>query len=347
MNKSSDMLILNGIDFLEKSLSEFKEQPKYSIIHFAISVEILLKARLAIEHWSLIVNKDPNKKKYDLGDFVSVNLDETVKRLRNVVGENISEAEYNSFKKIAAHRNRIIHFYHSEVDSYSGSTQKEVESIIKEQCECWYYIKSLFLNRWSKFFSEHTKRFHNLDWKMKRHAEYLSTIYEQKTEELSKLKKAGSEIVSCSYCSFKAVPLNGSLALLKYGVCKVCNFSHSQLMLECDSCDKKVTFINEGWGECPSCKKVYEHSDVYQLLDSYGYDHSSYPDNITPANCGSCEGYETVAAIEDKYLCVSCFDLFDNVGQCEWCHTTCTGDLSNSYWAGCAVCEGRSDYEKD
>ncbi len=100
MNNSADMLILNGIDFLEKSLGEFKEQPKYSIIHFAISVEILLKARLAIEHWSLIVNKEPNKKKYDLGDFVSVNLDETVKRLRNVVGENISEAEYSSFKKL-------------------------------------------------------------------------------------------------------------------------------------------------------------------------------------------------------------------------------------------------------
>lgn len=339
------MLILNGIDFLEKSLGEFKEQPKYSIIHFAISVEILLKARLAIEHWSLIVNKEPNKKKYDLGDFVSVNLDETVKRLRNVVGENISEAEYSSFKKIAAHRNRIIHFYHSDVDSHSGSTQNDVESIIKEQCECWYHIKSLFLNRWSKFFSEHTERFHHLDRKMKRHAEYLSTVYEQKKEELSKLKKTGGKIACCSYCNFEAVPLNGSLAQFKYGVCKVCNFGHSQLTLECDNCDQEVTFINEGWGECPSCKKVYEHSSVYQLLDSYDY--SSYSDDITPANCGSCEGYETVAAIEDKYLCVSCFELFDNVGQCEWCHATCTGDLSNSYWTGCGICEGRSDYEKD
>lgn len=46
-------LIENAIDFIKKSLEEFETNLKYSIIHFAIGVELILKARLMNEHWSL------------------------------------------------------------------------------------------------------------------------------------------------------------------------------------------------------------------------------------------------------------------------------------------------------
>jgi hypothetical protein len=43
----------SAFDFLESSVDEIKTHPKYSVIHFATAVELLLKARLIHEHWSL------------------------------------------------------------------------------------------------------------------------------------------------------------------------------------------------------------------------------------------------------------------------------------------------------
>ncbi|NRF25490.1 hypothetical protein HRJ45_12260 [Vibrio coralliilyticus] len=348
MTNTADKLISNGIDFLERSLNEFKDKPKYSIIHFAIAIEILLKARLAYEHWSLVVAKDPNKKKFESGDFVSVNLDETIKRLKDVVGENISDAERGAFKKVAAHRNRIVHFFHTGVES--GEENKEQNNIISEQCECWFHIKSLFLNRWSNMFSVHTAKFEDLDRKMKLHAEYLKAIYDQVKAEINVQEKSGTQIGTCNYCSFKAVPLKLTLPEYAHGICKVCNVSHIQLTVPCneDECDQEITFVNEGWATCPKCKKKYEDTDLFELINDFCHEPNEYPNNITPANCGVCDGYETVVALrEDKFLCVSCFELSDRIGLCDWCDAYSTGDLSNSYWSGCGICEGRSSWEKD
>jgi hypothetical protein len=51
-----DRLVANAIDFLRRAINEFKKDPKYSIIHFSAAVELLLKARLMAEHWSLVVS---------------------------------------------------------------------------------------------------------------------------------------------------------------------------------------------------------------------------------------------------------------------------------------------------
>ena len=52
-----DSLVENAIDFLQMSVQELEKRPKYSVIHFAMSVELFLKARLLREHWSLVVSK--------------------------------------------------------------------------------------------------------------------------------------------------------------------------------------------------------------------------------------------------------------------------------------------------
>ena len=344
MKESNQAIFENGIDFLEKSLEEFKGSPKYSILHFAVAVEILLKARLALEHWSLVVTKNAHKANYIKGEFISVNLDETVKRLRDIVGENISDAEYKSFKKIAAHRNKVIHFYHGEINAEEES--EELQRIIKEQCECWYHLKTLFTKKWRYHFKDQITHFEKLDWKMRRHLEYLSTVFDKKQPELEKHKKEGKIIGKCGYCSFDAVPYDIQYAELLNGYCLVCNWNNTILNLECE-CGVPISFQNEGWGVCASCGKKYEPEDVYALIDELGYDTSEWPDNDTPANCQSCDGYHTVAAIHDEYICSSCFEVSEHLGECQWCNENCTGDLENSYWKGCAVCEGKLGWDND
>lgn len=337
MKESNKAIFENAIDFLEKSLEEFKESPKYSVLHFAIAVEILLKSRLAIEHWSLVVQKNANITNYLKGDFQSVNLDEAVKRLRDIVGEHISEAEFRSFKNLASHRNKVIHFYHGEIKADNNSD--ELQMIIKEQCECWYHLKTLFVKKWRVHFEEHIERFESLDRKMRRHWEYLSTVFDKIKPELKKFQKEGKSIGSCSYCSFAAVPYEALYPELSNGNCLVCNWRNVRLELECD-CGHSITFENEGFATCSSCNKKYEPEDVYSLINERGYDTSEWPDNITPANCKYCDGYHTVAALHGEYICSSCLKVFETLEQCEFCGEHCSGDMTDSYWKGCAVCEG-------
>ena len=232
MKYSNQSIFENAFDFLEKSLDEFNKSPKYSVLHFAIAVEILLKARLIIEHWSLIVLKNANKADYIKGAFTSVNLDEAVKRLQNIVGESITEAEYRAFKKLSIHRNKVIHFYHSEIDSDRKS--EGLQQILKEQCECWYYLKNLFTKKWRVHFEAQVPLFESLDEKMKHHWEYLYEIFDQKKGALREQENKGKEISECMHCAFDAVLYEPSNSILSTGVCAVCGCINSIIKTECE-----------------------------------------------------------------------------------------------------------------
>ena len=289
----------------------------------------------------MVVQKNPIKTNYERGEFISVNLDEAIKRLRNVVGEKISDTEYKSFKKISAHRNKVIHFYHNEI-----GTEKGLQTIISEQCEAWYHIRTLFTKKWRNLFGNYIDIFEKLDWRMKQHWEYLSTLFKKKKPEIEQLQKQGEYIGQCSYCSFESVHYNLHYPEIKNGHCLVCNRINTVVHLKCE-CGNSMTFQNEGWGECTSCGKIYEPEDVYNLISDLGYDNSEWPDNLTPANCQFCDGYHTVAALHDFYICTSCFEISDSLSECEWCNENCIGDTENSYWTGCGVCEGKIGWEND
>ena len=93
--KVFDELVKNAFDFLGKSVAEFDSDIRYSIIHFCIAVENILKAELMHEHWSLIFKK-PEAARWDkfiTGDFQSVSLEDVIDRLRDIARVEIpSEA---------------------------------------------------------------------------------------------------------------------------------------------------------------------------------------------------------------------------------------------------------------
>jgi hypothetical protein len=86
-----DSLVRNAIDFLQMSVKELEKQPKYSVIHFAMSVELFLKARLLREHWSLVVSKieKASLQAFRNGEFVSVTMDECLQRLGNIANDSL------------------------------------------------------------------------------------------------------------------------------------------------------------------------------------------------------------------------------------------------------------------
>jgi len=81
-------VVENAIDFQERAFQDMERAPKYSPISFTAAVELLLKARLMLEHWSLIID-DPRRAKaasYRRGDFKSVGMEEAIQRLQDIAG---------------------------------------------------------------------------------------------------------------------------------------------------------------------------------------------------------------------------------------------------------------------
>jgi hypothetical protein len=103
----------SAFDFLKKSVDEIKEHPKYSIIHFGNAVELLLKARLMHEHWSLVVDRvsDADLERFLSGSCKTVGPVEAMKRLGGICGQNIPKDAAVQFEKIAVNRNRMTHFF--------------------------------------------------------------------------------------------------------------------------------------------------------------------------------------------------------------------------------------------
>ena len=113
-------LMENALDFIDKGLKEFNEHRdsldpkllKYVALHIHAGIELIFKARLVVEHWSFIF-KDldkANKVSYENGDFVSIDMDAAVKRLKALCGVELSQDFKGSCDDLRKKRNKIDHF---------------------------------------------------------------------------------------------------------------------------------------------------------------------------------------------------------------------------------------------
>jgi hypothetical protein len=339
-----DSLTRNAFDFLERGIAEFDKAPKYSVIHFCASVEMLLKARLMREHWSLIVSKpdQANLAKFMAGDFISVTLEDCRARIRDVAGEDIGDDAYGSFRALANHRNKMVHFFHPEMDS----DEKAKAQIVAEHCRSWFHLHRL-LGRWNTYFHDFSSEIAHADRAMKGHRKYLSAKFKALKNELDAARKAGNTSKACSACGFKAaIPddLDDQIASLR---CLVCDHTETQVEFECPHCGESIVIANEGYATCEHCGGSIEPEHLVDALTKDVVGTKDYFETGLPANCGTCEGYHTVVERGDMYFCANCFDISDHVEQCEWCNEPNTGDMEHSYSTGCSHCDGKVGWEKD
>lgn len=93
-----DQLVENAIDFLSHSLEELEEKPKYSVINFCVAIELFLKARLLLEHWSLVI-EDPqnaNITKFLSGEFKTVGIDDAIQRLEGIANFRLPKSVHRA-----------------------------------------------------------------------------------------------------------------------------------------------------------------------------------------------------------------------------------------------------------
>lgn len=339
-----DSLTRNAFDFLERGIAEFDKSPKYSVIHFCAAVEMLLKARLMKEHWSLIVSKpdQANLAKFMAGDFISVTLEDARARIRDVACEDIGDDAYGSFRALANHRNKMVHFFHQGL----GRDEKAKAQIVAEHCRSWFHLHRL-LNRWDGYFHDFGSEIAHADRAMKGHRKYLAAKFKALKSELDAARKAGSAPKACSACGFKAaIPddLDDQIASLR---CLVCDHTETQVEFECPHCGESIVIANEGYATCEHCGERIEPEHLVDALTKDVVGTKDYFETGLPANCGTCEGYHTVVERGDHYFCANCFDISDGIEQCQWCNEYNTGDMEHSYSVGCSHCDGKVGWEKD
>ncbi|WP_328380640.1 hypothetical protein OHB13_38125 (plasmid) [Streptomyces sp. NBC_00440] len=110
----------NGIDYLRDVIDRLARESgepserdlKYAVLHLQAAAEVLLKARLREEHWSLVISKaeKTNRKKFEKGEFESATNNETVRRLVEAVGLDISADDKKTLLDLATTRNQLQHW---------------------------------------------------------------------------------------------------------------------------------------------------------------------------------------------------------------------------------------------
>lgn len=340
-------LAVNAFDFLHRAIAEFDKAPKYSVIHFCAAVEMLLKARLMMEHWSLVVAKpeQANLESFKEGNFASVTLEETRTRLKNIAGEDIPDIAFGSFQALAKHRNKMIHFYHEGLKS----DQKAREHIVSEQCRSWFHLHRLLMSC-DGYFGTFSKEIVEADRLLKGHRKYLSAKFKALKSEIDTHRKEGNRPRACSVCKFKAAIPSAFDEQIARVQCLVCDYTETQVEVPCPLCQKLIVIGNEGWAKCGHCGGAVEPEHLAGILaDEHaayraGKDEGEY---WTEANCGNCDGYQTVVRRGDSFFCTNCFDWSDHVEPCEWCTEPNTGDMDDTYLHGCSHCDGMIGWNSD
>ncbi len=343
-------LARNAFQFMEQGVSCIKSDGKLSVIYFWAATELIVKARLLKEHWSLIID-DPSsadRSKFESGDFKSVSFDEAVSRLNKIVGTNLAGHKSDCFKILKAHRNRLLHFFN---DAYAGQPSVDtVEEIAIEQCRAWHYINIWLRKVWVDDFASYTDEIDRINESIKKNREYLKVRYDNLKDGLAKGKSRGdvfSDCASCGYPSFKeSVTSKEENISLINGKCLVCNLNNEWLRVTCPHCGDKNQDIQNSDGECEACQ---QQIDIDDLVDTYGEKKLSEKDEyLEPSNayCGHCEYYDNRSVIPFSFnqLCLNCLTVYEDyeVENCGWCSENIAGLRDASFIFGCGVvCEGK------
>lgn len=339
-DKVFDSLVENGIDFLASSVADLDARPKYSVVHFATGLELLLKARLFAEHWALVA-ANPHAATWSgltSGTLKTVSASSIGKALIAVVSEP-SSPQCKVFESVFRHRNRILHFMPVE----------DPAAIAMEQLRAWFHLHSLIQGRWESVFAGHRGELAKLDQLLRRNRNYLQTIYDQTEARLSGLKVAG-KVLECRSCGFSSGELDSPTRLVSGVACHVCGDRYAVIRFDCGNAYPLDGATFEFDCDCGVLHKVQD------LISKYDESRDLSPkDQLIHGpgryRCGECLSIEeTVVPIDGAYTCLGCGAEWGDEGpeSCEWCNELWFGySLEGSYLNGCELCEGKIEWDSD
>lgn len=324
----------NAVSLLRESVEELEKSPKRSLISFATAIELFLKARLLMEHWALIYDKpqDAHQTKFHEGDFYSVGLKECAKRLSNICGVQIHPNELKQFETIHEHRNKLIHFFHPDLEPHAKEEFRQ--DVLKAELVGWHYLTAMLQRKdFEPHFRTHMLEIVKIKGSMRQQKGFLKEKYLVVKKGLK-----SKSLISCPYCEFDATEITRDDTPLLQIVCHVCETQSSRIQTTCPECGHHPINTEGGKGTCEKCDGEITLDD---LLDQFGNCGTPKDELIDPsvAYCSDCSE-EAVITHNEDWLCLNCAVIHDETGNCSHCGTLVTGNLQWSALNGCSQCEG-------
>ena len=325
-------LVQNGLRFIRQSAGDLPHQKEFAIAHFATGLELLLKARLFVEHWSLIA-VSPHTCNWALlmsGGLKTVPASELCSAITTITGEPLKHAEV-AFKKVFDHRNRVLHWFPDD----------DLAALTAEQCRAWHKLYRLLTGTWAESFAEFKEEIESVEKALRIHHEYLQARFDAEQRQLQGRLRAG-QIASCPSCRFDAAVLTHSTSHASEFCCVVCESAGTLALFECGH----RLALSDLPQQC-SCGEEHTTEELAALLSaSEGRSWMDDPDD-PPTHCGECLQYESaVVAVTDGFICLDCGTRFEEgaYSTCQYCNDGWVGyDTEHSYLIGCEFCDGRID----
>lgn len=332
LNEVFVALATNGFDFLERSAHELAKDQKYSIAHFATGLELLLKAGLFREHWTLIAAQPHSCAWTSVkdGSVRTVQASDLCAAITSTTGEPLQYAA-KAFKKVFDHRNRVLHW----------APDGDLAATVAEQCLAWHHLRALLTEPWKETFARFMQRIEKIETLLRAHRSYLEVRFAQHKTKLKGMDTAG-RLLTCPTCGFRSGVAEENEDHVVPFECLVCGFQGSAARF---ACRRLFALDDLPVDEC-ECGERHDREDLLDELDPTPAmspkEMSSY--EADRGHCGECSDFEaTVARDGADYVCVACGTRFDteDSSSCEHCDTRWFGwDNEGSGLSGCELCEG-------
>lgn len=313
-------LVGNGLDFFVRSAGELDKEQKFAIAHFATGLELILKARLFHEHWTLIATKphDCAWTSVKDGTVYTLQASDLCAAITTTTGTPLNR-ERTTFEAVFKHRNRVLHW----------APRDDLTATVAEQCRAWYQLRELLTQTWADVFADFRSQVERVERLLREHRTHLQVRFEELEPTLAGPANAGL-VVLCPSCDFRAGVAEPGQGRVHPFKCHVCEYSATALR---------------------TASGVLEHHECAEILDQLDPTPPLSPKEMSTYQpdrgyCGECFPFqETVARDGDDYVCVECCARFDleSSKSCEWCNERWFGwDSEWSYHSGCEHCDGRT-----
>ena len=303
-------ILYNALDFLDESLKKFADRNaderdlKFATLSAISSVELLLKSYIYTEHWSLIFLDIGKAKKENLqsGDFQSIGMEESIKRLKTICNITISPQDERTLRALKRTRNRMQHF----IESHNS---KQTEALI---VKTWTFIQHFIELPKMKTYIDGEKQCSDLleeiRMKMFSHEKFIKEKLTQIQPEIDRIQELGF-ILDCPFCLQATVSLENGLYDTR---CLFCLESIKEDVVK----DIWLTSQNDYWDPREDSRDPY-------------------------SECPACRLDSLYCQIDDRqFICLNCLEEFPAEGFTECCD--CQNMFPNELAIGtrCPSCFG-------
>lgn len=166
-------LVGNALDFFLVATEDVrtgdKRRLKASLSHLTTAVELLLKAKLYCEHWSLIFQDVDKAARAHLasGDFKSVDFETTLRRLHNISSVDMKPF-LKHLRQLRRLRNRVLHF---SVDV----GEDQMKSLLAKGCD---FATEFYISHIAKEVDLHSDPFSAVAEKLREFREFVTARLE-------------------------------------------------------------------------------------------------------------------------------------------------------------------------